>query len=224
MKLADKWTEPVAASVASTDLHDEVEEHDEADEVEDGCGAVCVESYVLKAAQTSNKMLHELAREVRGVEVKRGKRFVMRQYETIFRRWESASRPYLRAGHDYFTEFLAKLDVVLVPKGETLRGALDRAKKQPPPAEILQHPNSQVRLFASLCRELHRMGGGKQIMLDQKSISRLFNCTWQTIGNWIKALKTIGVLKLAEPAVKRQRAARYFYAASDAAEEGKAKK
>jgi len=71
--------------------------------------------------------------------------------------------------------------------------------------------NENVRLFASLCRELHDMGGGQTIMLHQVSLARLFGCSWRTIGNWIKALKTIGVLKLAEPARRNARAARYFY-------------
>jgi hypothetical protein len=74
MKLADSWIEDAPARTALEGFHDEVEEHDEVDEAEDGCGAVPWLSYVLNAKRTSNKMLHELAREIKRVERSRGKK------------------------------------------------------------------------------------------------------------------------------------------------------
>jgi hypothetical protein len=53
----------------------------------------------------------------------------------IFAKWESASRPFLQPGHDYFTEFLAKLDCVTVPNGETLQAAFERAQRREPPSK-----------------------------------------------------------------------------------------
>src|SRR5215831_13529740 len=108
MKLADSWAEDVPALADLDTFHDEAEEVDEVDEAEDGCRGVCVEKYMLRKAGTSNKQLHELAREVRGVEKKRGKRFSVTQYNLIFQKWERRSKRFLRAGHDYFVEFLAK--------------------------------------------------------------------------------------------------------------------
>jgi hypothetical protein len=215
MKLADSWVEDDPAAPVLTNFHDEVEEHDEVDEVKDGCGGVQRHLYVLKKGRTSNKMLHELAREVRGVENRRGKRFSIRQYKVLIDQWAAASKPYLRAGPDYFTEFLAKLDCVTVPKGETLEAAFERANLRQPPAEVLVITNEKVRQFASLCRELQEMAGDQPFMMHQVSIGKLFGCSWRTIGNWIKALKTVGVLKLAEPAIKGVRAARYFYVAPE---------
>jgi hypothetical protein len=209
--LADSWIENEPISPVSADFHDEVEEHDEVDEAEDGCGGVQWWMYVLKKGRTSNKILHELAREIRGVEKRRGGKFSVRQYGLIFDKWAAASKPFLRPGYDYFTEFLAKLDCVTVPKGETLQAAFERAKLRESPAEVAEIPNEKVRLLGRLCRELHEMGGGQRIMLHQESIAKLFGCSWRTIGNWIKALKTVGVLRLAEPAQKCQRAARYFF-------------
>ena len=92
--------------------------YDEVDEAKDGCGGVAWQPYVLKKPQTSNKLLHELAREIRGVEKRRGKRFTATRYKTIFDKWESVSQPFLKAKHDYFTEFLAKLDLVTYPKAK----------------------------------------------------------------------------------------------------------
>jgi hypothetical protein len=209
--LAETWKDDPALSVSS-DFHDEGEEQDEIDEGEDGCGGVQWRLYVLKKNQTCNKQLHELAREVRGVEKQRGKRLTTAQYKLIFDNWATASQPYLRVDQDYFTEFLAKLDCVTVPKGETLQAAFERAKLKEPPSEVLAIPDESVRLFASLCRELHEMGGGQPIMLCQASIGKLFgHSDHRNISNWIRALKTVRLLELVEPARKNQRAARYSY-------------
>jgi hypothetical protein len=53
-------------------LYDEYEELDEVDESKDKCGGVAWCQYVLKQPRSSNKVLHQLAREVRGLEKKRG--------------------------------------------------------------------------------------------------------------------------------------------------------
>ena len=191
--------------------HDEVEEVDEVDEAEDGCGGVVWQPYVLTKAN-SNKMLYELAREIRGVEKRRGKKLTVSQYKAIFDRWESASRDFLRPGHDYFTELLAKLDCVTFPRGETLQAAFERAKRTEPPSKVLIVPNEGVRLLASLCRELQQMAGEQPIMLHQQSIAKLFGHSHhRNISNWIRALKTLGVLKTAEAAIPEVKAARYFY-------------
>ena len=212
MKLAESWVEHLPTATAFEGFHDEVEEHDEVDEAKDGCGGVEWESYVLKKRGTSNKELHELAREIKGVEKRRGARLSATQYKMIFGKWEFESRPFLRQGHDYFTEFLAKLDCVTIPKGETLEAAFERAKQREAPAKLSVIPNSKVRLFASLCRELQEMAGDQPIMLHQESLAKLFgHSSHRTVSNWIRALKTMGVLKLAEAAVANARAARYFY-------------
>jgi hypothetical protein len=212
MKLADSWVEDSPTATASETFHDEVEEHDELDEAKDGCGGVGWQPYVLKKHQTSNKLLHELAREIRGVEKRRGKKLTTAQYKAVFDRWKVASRLFLRTGTDYFTEFLAKLDYVTVPKGETLQAAFERAKRREPPLKVLVIANEGARLLASLCRELQEMAGNQPIMLHQVSVAKLFGQShWRTIGNWIKALKTLGVLRLAEVAIPNAKAARYFY-------------
>jgi hypothetical protein len=56
------------------------------------------------------------------------------------------------------------------------------------------------------------MAGDQPIMLHQESLANLFGHShWRTVGNWIKALKTWNLLKLAEPAIPKARAARYFF-------------
>jgi hypothetical protein len=211
MKLADSWVEDADIEVPLEAFHDEVEEVDELDEAEDGCGGVVWQPYVLKKPHTSNKQLHKLAREIRGVEKKGGKEFTVRQYKTIFDKWESASRPFLQPGHEYFPEFLAKLSCVTIPKGETLQAAFERAKKREPPSEILIVRNPGVRLLASLCRELQEMAGDQPFMLHQLSAANLFgHRDHRNISNWLKVCKTIGLLKIAEP-WQEGKATRYYF-------------
>jgi len=212
VKLAESWVEDTPTGAELEGFHDEVEELDEVDEVEDGCGGVGGQPYVLRKPNTSNKQLHELAREVRGVEKRSGRRLTVSQYKRIFDRWAFASRQFLKPGHDYFTEFLAKLDCVMVPKGETLQAAFEGAKRREPPPKVLVVRNQGVRLLASLCRELQEMASDQPIMLHQMSIAKLFgHSDHKNISNWIKALKTLGVLQPAEAAIPRVKAARYFY-------------
>jgi len=210
MKLAHSWAEEAPATIQSEQLYDEYEEYDELDESKDGCGGVCWWQYVLNRQRTSNKMLHELARDVRGVEKKHRKVLTVTQYKTICDKWEAASRPFLRKGVDYFAKFLAKLGSVTTPKGETLATAFERSKHRQPPSKVLLAPK-QLQLLASLCRELQEMSGDLPIMLHQASIAELFALSQQTISEWIRALKTLGVLRLAEAAIKNHRAARYYF-------------
>jgi hypothetical protein len=166
-----------------------------------------------KKSHTSNKILHELAREIKGEEKRRGKRLGAVVYKTIFDNWARASQPFLQAGHDYFTELLAKLDCVTVPKGETLQAAFERAKRRQPPTKVLLIRNEGVRLLASLCGELQEMAGDQPIMLHQMSIAKLFGYSHhRNISNWIRALKTLDVLKAGDP-WSRGKTARYFYVA-----------
>jgi hypothetical protein len=211
MKLADTWIEEPPAPIPSGQLYDELDEYDEVDESKDGCGGCVWWKYILKKPRTSNKMLLELAREVRGVEIKGGKTLTVPEYKMLFSNWEDASRPFLRKGHDYFTEFLAKLSSVTMPKGETLRTAFERAKRRQPPSKVSLVPNKGLQSLASLCRELQEMFGDQPIMLCQTPIAKLFKVSQQTISEWIRALRTLDVLRLAEPAVKNARAARYYF-------------
>jgi hypothetical protein len=211
MKLASSWVEEVPTAKLSVQLYDESEEYDEVDESKDGCGGVEWWKYVLNESRTSNKMLHELARDVKGVERKRGQLLTGTQYKTICSKWEDASRSFLRPNTDYFAKFLAKLSSVTMPKGETLRTAFGRAKRRQPPSKVLFLSNKELQLLASLCRELQEMAGDQPIMLCQTHVAKLFTVAQQTISEWIRALKTLQVLRLAEPAVKKARAARYYF-------------
>src|SRR5437868_8864352 len=132
--------------------------------------------------------------------MKRWSRLRLRQYKMMFDKWEAASRPYLRANQDYFSELLAKLNCVTVPKGATLRAAYERAKTKLPPAKVLIHPSTDVQVLASLCRELQEMARDQPFMLCQISVAKLFgHSSHRNVSNWIRALKTLDILRVAAP-------------------------
>jgi hypothetical protein len=55
------------------------------------------------------------------------------------------------------------------------------------------------------------MAGDQPLMLCQKSVARLFGLSdHRNVSNWIKALKTLGILRVAVPRSKG-RATRYCY-------------
>ena len=86
------------------------------------------------------------------------------------------------------------------------------AERRQPPSKVFVSRNERVRLLASLCRELQEMAGDQPFMLCQMSVAKLFgHSDHKNISNWIRALKTLGVLKLGEAAIPNARAARYFY-------------
>ena len=150
MKLADSWVEEPSPPAPAMQLYEEL------DESKHGCGGVCWWKYVLKEPSTSNKMLHQLARAVRGVEVRRGKALTLTQYKMIYGKWEVPSRRFLREGHDYFTEFLAKLSLVTMPEGETLESAFQRSHSRQPPSKALLVPNKGLAINRESLRRASR--------------------------------------------------------------------
>jgi hypothetical protein len=98
-----------------------------------------------------------------------------------------------------------------MPKGETLETAFRRAQHRESPSKVALVRNKGLRLLASLCQELQDLYGDQPIMLCQTSVAKLFHVKQQTISIWIHALKTLEVLRLAEPAIKNTRAARYHF-------------
>jgi len=195
----------------------EYEEVKEVDEDKDGGAWVVAwteingQSCVLTKPSTSNRQLFNLARKVMAYEKRKGTKLSPNQYLTVFNQWKSASSPFLRSGNDYYTEFLAKLNCVKIPEGDTLAEAFRNAQGTPPPKKLIAHPNTSVRHFGSLCRELHTMSKGQAIMLAQGAIAKLFGCDARTISNWIMALRTLDVLKLEKKGFKGKSASTYFY-------------
>jgi len=194
---------------------DELKEYDENEDggvwVRGAWNAINGQSCVLIKSGTSNRRLHTLARKVRGLEVRLGKPLSVIKYQSIFRKWETESKPFLKPRNDYLTEFMAKLSLVKIPEGATLAEAFRKSQGSPPPEKLREYPVHNVQLFGGLCRELHLMSKGQAIMLAQGAIAKLFGCDARTISNWIMALRTLDILKLEKKGFKGKSASTYFY-------------
>jgi hypothetical protein len=71
--------------------------------------------------------------------------------------------------------------------------------------------NHRVRLLASLCGELQEMVIDRPFMPCHMSFAKLFgHSSHRTTSNWIKALKVLEILRIAEP-WKQGKVTRYFY-------------
>jgi hypothetical protein len=165
---------------------------------------------VLKKPRTSNKMLHELARAVRGIEIKRGKSLNSCPVQNDLQQLGRTIAPVLRRGHDYFTEFLAKLSIVTKPEGETLESAFQGSQSRQPPSKVLPVPNEGLQSLASLCRELQEMfrdqphhavpsGHCEAVQSIAADHLRLDSCAQNA------------ACPETEPAIKNVKAARYYF-------------
>ncbi|MDX2079229.1 MAG: hypothetical protein SFU53_00450 [Terrimicrobiaceae bacterium] len=208
---ADRWEIPTE-NPAAEDFRYEENESEEVNEDKDGWAWVegdDISDCVLTSTGTSNRLLHKLARRVRGFEKARGFPLSPEQYRAIFGRWKRASEPYL-GNADYLTEFLSKLDSVKVPEGESLAAAFDRAAAGAIPAALADYP-PELQILGAFCRELAAGANGGPILLAQAPIAKLLGCTPHSVSNRIKALKTLGILRVATPAIARKKAATYWF-------------
>ena len=214
MKLAESWVEDTPTGAALEGFHDEVEEHDEVDEAKDGCrgcgvAAVRAQRSITAATRCFMSLREKLKAWKRNAETNsirligrgdlsplgvcvaallatRARLFCGVFGQTKFRncsqRRDLASR--IRAGE---------------AQGTAFEGSDDPCRRG-------------VRLLASLCRELQEIAGDQPFMLCQGAVAKLFgHSSHRNICNWIRALITLEILKRAEPAIPRARAARYVY-------------
>jgi hypothetical protein len=122
------------------------------------------------------------------------------QLKAIFKRWHGLAGEHLcpdQSFDEYFFEFLEAIECVRYPAGEAvLTGAWERAQQSatPPEAEPIESPD--IRLLASLCRELQLRAGDYPFILPARVAQRLFHHTnamrsWR----WLEGLCRMGILQ-----------------------------
>jgi DNA-binding transcriptional ArsR family regulator len=187
-----------------TEEAEETEEIDETDEREDVEGVVwgeirqAVDECRLLAPQTSNKLLFQLARRVRGIEKRFHYRFAPILLRKIFDKWETLNHNFLRSGHDYFVEFCEKLTLVRQPYGDTLSSAIESARNQSPLVRVLVIRDPEAHLLASVCCELQVRAGREPFYLISRAYAKLTGRAHSTIASWLKAFRTLGIIELVE--------------------------
>jgi len=156
--------------------------------------------------RTAKKGLWQLARDLRAVEKRIGRKLSNGELMLMYDEWYRLSQPLLgraKPRDDYLAAFLAKPAKVRIPTGDgdTLNKALATVAKLSPdelPA-IPEVPNAPERLrrIAALHRELSRLCGGKTYFLTCRDTAKVFpGLSHQAAWNVNGALAQLGVIKV----------------------------
>jgi len=155
---------------------------------------------------TAKKALWQLARDLRAVEKRFGRKLSNRELMQMFSEWHRLSQPFLdpqKTRDDYLAAFLAKPAKVRIPTGEgdTLNKALKTlAKLSPdelPVIPEIPHASERLRRVAALHRELSRLCGGKTYFLTCRDTAKVFpGLSHQAAWNINDALVQLGVIEI----------------------------
>src|SRR4029077_20096415 len=96
-----------------------------------------------------------------------------RQHAAIFELWKARNCAFLNPNRDYFSEYLARLNVVRFAEGEELRVAYERARIATPSTRVLVYQNEAAHTLACLCRELQIIAGDRAFFLACRSAAQL---------------------------------------------------
>lgn len=173
-----------------------------------------IDNHALSTNHTSNRVLFGLARHLRGFEKKYECRLGPTLLVEILESWKRKNESFLRPNHDYFCEFLVKLQAVQFAWGETLSAALERARQQSPPSRVLVLTDEAAHLLASLCRELQREAGDEPFYLIGRAAALLLNRSHSTVASWLRAFQALGILEVISKGY-RGHGTRYRYIAED---------
>jgi hypothetical protein len=155
---------------------------------------------------TAKKGLWQIARDLRAVEKRIGRKLSNSELALTFDEWHRLSQPCLdpkKTRDDYLAAFLAKPAKVRIPTGEgdTLNKALETvAKLSPdelPVIPEIPHASERLRGVAALHRELSRLCGGKTYFLTCRDTAKVFpGLSHQAAWNINDALAQLGVVEV----------------------------
>jgi CHC2 zinc finger len=174
-----------------------------------------------RAEDAAERKRFKLARDVAGVEKRIGRKLTLAELRQTCAEWERISAPFLNAGDDHFTLFLAELTKVRIPTGEgdTVNRALETVAKLPDSdlPEIPGYPDAlkPMRKLAALHREMSRLCGGKIYFLSYRDAAKVCTeLTHQTAHTITLALARAGVIEIGhkgKAGLNSRRAAEFRY-------------
>lgn len=153
---------------------------------------------------TARPQLFDLAREVRGHEVRFGGKLSFAALQEIFNAWYNASLPALdpaKREDEYFAAFVAAIPKVRCPRGSgggTLKTAIERAARIPAP-QIPGYPRAPQEWLriASLHRELQREAGEASYFLTAGAAAEFAGLGYRIQAHRItEALERAGLVQL----------------------------
>jgi CHC2 zinc finger len=162
-----------------------------------------------------------LVRGVAGAEKKIGRKLTIAELKRTCDDWELVSAPFLHAGDDHFTLFLAELTKVRVPTGEgdTLNKALETVSRLSdsdlPVIPGYADARKAMRKLAAFHREISRLCGGKVYFLSYRNAARACDeLDHQSAHTITLALFRAGVIEIVckgKPGLKCRKAAEFRY-------------
>jgi hypothetical protein len=156
----------------------------------------------------ARKSLFEMARGVRAIEKKTGRRLTIDELMVASNEWYRLSQPFLdpaKTRDDYLAAFLAGLEKVRVPMGEgdSLNKALEAVShlsaSELPVIPAMPQAAESWRRIAALHRELSRLSTKKEkaYFLSYRDAAKVFpELNHQTAYNITLALGRLGVIKI----------------------------
>jgi hypothetical protein len=172
-------------------------------ELEKELKALAVCNACTSAEDKAKRKRFKLARDAAGVEKKIGRKLTTAELRLACDEWKRVSAPFLNAGDDHFTLFLAELTKVRVPTGEgdTVNQALEnvlRLSDSDLPG-IPGYPDApkHVRKLAALHREMSRLRGDKVYFLSYRDAAKICaELTHQSAHTITLALVRIGLIEI----------------------------
>jgi hypothetical protein len=186
-----------------------------------------------RAQDAAERKRFKLARDVAGVEKKIGRQLTMLELRRTCDEWQRGSAPFLNAGDDHFTKFLAELTKVRVPTGEgdTFNKALENVSKLSdsdlPVIPGYADAPKTLRKLAALHREMSRLCGGKVYFLSYrdaaKACKELDHQSAHTITLALARVGVIQIVRKGKAGLNSRKAAEFRYLLSQT-EGGKERK
>jgi hypothetical protein len=162
--------------------------------------------------RAAKKALWQLARDLRAVEKRIGRKLSNAELMQVFDRWHELSQPFLdpaKTRDDYLAAFLAKPAKVRVPTGEgdTLNKALEAVSRfsvsELPVIPGIPNAPERLRRIAALHRELWRLCGGKTYFLTcrdaAKAVPGLSHQAAWNVNDALAQLGVVGVVRVGDP-------------------------
>jgi hypothetical protein len=175
-------------------------------ELEKELKALAARNACTRAENKADKKSFEVARGVKALDKKMGRRLTTVERLSVFGEWYRLSQKFLdpaKTRDDYLTDFLAQVAKVRVPtgEGETKQKALEAVSKLalselPMIPEMPNAPESWRRVLA-YHRELSRLSGGNKYFLSYRDAAKVYSgLTPPKAHNITLALVTVGVIEI----------------------------